>query len=54
VANYWLSGLGGLGMDLFSRCNGIATIRIHQSGIHEHYRNLSQISTKKEWAYLDF
>ena len=28
MANYWLSGLGGLGMDLFSGRNGVVLIRI--------------------------
>jgi len=48
VANYWLSELGSLGMDLFYGQTGTVTIRIWQSGLHESCRNLSEISTKKE------
>jgi hypothetical protein len=54
VINYWISGLGGLDMDLFSGQNDISTIRIWHSGLHESCRNLSHLSTKREWAHLDF
>jgi len=50
VANYWHSGLGGLGIDLFSGRNGIVPIRIWQSGLHESCRNMSPISTKKKMS----
>jgi len=50
VINYWLSGLGGLGMDLFSGRNGIVPIRICHSGLHERCRNLSQLSTKRRMS----
>jgi hypothetical protein len=50
VVNYWLSGLCGLGMDLFYGQNDIVPIIIWQRNLHESCRHLSQLPTQRKMS----
>ena len=52
MVNYWLSGLGGLGIDLFYGQNDTVLIRIWQRSLHESYRHLSQLSTQRRMSLI--
>ena len=52
MVNYWLSGLSGLGIDLFYGQNDIVSIRIWQRSLYESYRHLSQLSTQKRMSSI--